>query len=126
VKRTLAYLAAIAFVFGLVAFGSDAVAKDVAGEGSADAPVYVIYCDYDGPDAVLTPCGYMPASHVHLVGNGSIIRRASEGDYIYGPDGNIIEFVPTEEEIPNWVHRVDITKPWPLAFDTPASEETEE
>jgi hypothetical protein len=112
-KRTLSYLAAAALLFGLVAFGAGAAARDVAPEDGADSPIYMIYCDYDGPDAVLTPCGYMPASHVHLVGEGSVIRRAPEGDYVYGADGSLTEFVPNEEEDPSWLHRVDITRPAP-------------
>jgi hypothetical protein len=123
-KITLVYLVAAGLVFGLVAFGSGAATQDAAGEGTADSPVYTVWCDYEGPDAVITPCGSMPASHVHFVGDGSVIKLAPEGDYVYGPDGNLTEFVPGEEETPSWVHRVDLTKPWPAVFDTPASEET--
>jgi hypothetical protein len=110
-KRALAYLGAAAFVFGLIGFGGGAAAQDVAAEGSADPPIYIVYCDYDGPDAVLTPCGYVSASHVHLVGDGSVIRLAPEGDYVYGADGNLTEFVANEEENPSWLHRVDIKGP---------------
>lgn len=125
-KLTLAHLAAVAFVLALVMFGSGAAAPAGATESNADSPIYVIWCDYEGPDAVITPCGSMPASHVHFVGDGSVIKLAPEGDYVYGPDGNLTEFVPSEEENPNWVHRVDITKPWPAVFDTPASQEAED
>jgi len=106
------YVALALVLLSLSMFGTGAALQpqDVAVEGSADSPLYTIYCDYDGPDAVMTPCGSMPASHVHLVDNGSVIKLAPEGNYIYSPDGKLTEFVP-EEETPDWLHRVDITKP---------------
>ena len=109
-KITLVYLVAAGFLLTLIMFSTGAAPQDIATEGSPDCPIYTIYCDYNGPDAVLTPCGYVPANHVHSVGDGSVIKLTPEGTYIYSPDGKLAEFIPKEEN-PNWLHRVDITKP---------------
>ncbi|MGA8848376.1 MAG: hypothetical protein WB564_00915 [Dehalococcoidia bacterium] len=110
-KITPVYLLAAGLILTLIVFNAGTAPQDVAVEGSTDSPIYTIYCDCDGPDAVLTPCGYMPASHVHFVGDGSVIKLAPEGDYIYSPEGKLTEFFPKEEETSSWLHRVDITKP---------------
>jgi len=117
-KKTLMYLVAALVTLSLGVFGAGAAPQDVAVEGSPDYPIYTIYCDYEGPDAVMTPCGSMPASHVHFVGDGSVIKLAPEGNYVYSPDDKLTEFVPKEKETPSWLHRVDITKPWPVALST--------
>ena len=110
-KITPVYLVAAVFMPTLSVFSTGAAPQGITVEGSPDYPIYTIYCDYDGPDAVMTPCGSMPASHVHFVGDGSVIKLAPEGNYVYSPDGKLTEFVPEEEETPDWVHRVEITKP---------------
>jgi hypothetical protein len=119
-KITLVYLVAVGLLVSAIAFGAGAALQNIAVEGSPDYPMYIIWCDYDGPDAVITPCGSMPASHVHFVGDGSVIKLAPEGDYVYSPEGKLTEFIP-KEETPSWLHRVDITKPWPadLSISTP-------
>lgn len=117
-KITLVYVVAAGLMLTLIVFGIGAAPQDVAVEGSPDSPIYTIWCDYDGPDAVITPWGSVPASHVHFVGDGSVIKLAPEGDYVYSPDGKLTEFVPKEEETPSWLHRVDITKPWPVDLST--------
>lgn len=107
-KIAAVYLVAAGLMLTLIVSNSGTALQDIAVEGSPDYPIYVIYCDYNGPDAVMTPCGSMPASHVHFVGDGSVIKLAPEGNYIYSPEGKLMEFVP-EEETPSWLHRVDIT-----------------
>ena len=111
-KITLVYLVAAGLMLTLIGFGTGAAPQpqDIAIEGGTDSPLYRIYCDYEGPDAVMTPCGSMPASHVHFVDNGSVIKSTPEGDYVYSPDGKLTGFVPEKEETPDWFH-VDITKP---------------
>lgn len=108
--KVLAYLTAVAFVFALVASSGGIEAHDAAANGGTDSALYV-WCDYEGPDAVITPYGTMPASYTHFVDDGSTIESAPEGEYIYGPDSNLTELVPTEEQLPDWVHFVEITKP---------------
>jgi len=113
-KKNLIYVALALVVLSLIGFGTGAAPgpQDITLGTSTDSPLYKIYCDYDGPDAVMTPCGSMPASHVHFVDNGSVIKVTPEGNYVYSPDGKLTEFVPEEEEeTPDWVHRVEITKP---------------
>jgi len=109
-KITIVYLVGAGLMLTLIVFGTGAAPQNAAVEGNIDFPIYTIYCDYDGPDAVMTPCGSMPASHVHFVGDGSVIKLAPEGDYVYSPEGKLTEFVP-KEETPSWLHRVDVTKP---------------
>jgi hypothetical protein len=109
-KRIVTYLALAVVVLSLVVFGTGGAPRHVTAENSANSPIYTIYCDYDGPDAVLTPCGYVPASHVHFVGDGSVIKLAPEGNYVYSSEGRVTEFAPEETETPDWLHRVDITK----------------
>jgi len=109
-KKTLLYLTLVLVILSLSVFGAGAAPQDAAAEGNIDSPIYTIYCDYDGPDAVMTPCGSMPASHVHFVDNGSVIKLAPEGNYIYTPEGKLTEFVPEKQETPDWLHRVEITK----------------
>jgi len=116
-KITLVYLVAVGLMLTLIVFSTGTAPQDIAVEGSPDYPIYTIWCDYDGPDAVITPCGSVPASHVHFVGDGSVIKLAPEGNYVYNPEGKLTEFVP-KEETPSWLHRVDITKPWPVALST--------
>jgi hypothetical protein len=112
-RKTLACVVAVAFAFALVAFGSGTAPQQVAAGGGTDSPVIYVWCDYDGPDAVITPYGTMPASHTHFLGDGSVIELAQEGDYVCGPDGNRTKLVPTEEQLPDWVHFVDATEQIP-------------
>lgn len=109
-KRIVAYLALTVAALGLVLFAMDETPEHVTAENSADSSIYIIWCDYDGPDAVLTPCGYVPASHVHFIGDGSVIKLAPEGNYVYDSEDRVTEFTAAETETPDWLHRADITK----------------
>jgi hypothetical protein len=118
-KKNLMYLALVMVILSLTVFGTGGGApQDVAAKSSIDSPIYTVWCDYDGPDAVVTPYGSMPASHVHFVPNDSIIKVAPEGDYIYSSEDKLTEFAAKETEAPNWLHRVDITKPESVAINT--------
>jgi len=109
-KKTLLYLTLVLVILSLSVFGAGAAPQDAAAEGNIDSPIYTIYCDYDGPDAVMTPWGSVPASHVHFVDNGSVIKLTPEGNYVYSSEDKLTEFIPKEKETPSWQHRVEITK----------------
>ena len=107
-KRNLICLALVLVVVSLGVSGVGARSEDMVAGAGADSPVYMMNCDYDGPDAVLTPWGYVPASHVNHVDNGSVVKAAPEGDYVYSSEGKLIDFMPKEAETQSWQHRVEI------------------
>jgi hypothetical protein len=108
-KRTLTYIALVVAIFSLTLFSLGAAPQNAAAGSNVDSPIHRVWCDYDGTDAIMTPCGSVPSSHAHFLPNGSVIKPAPEGDYIYNPDGDFIEFVAKETETPSWLHRVDMT-----------------
>lgn len=96
-------------ILGVTVLGLGGAPRNVTAGSGADSSTHRVWCDYDGPDAVMTPCGPVPSSHVHSLPNGSIIEPAPEGDYIYDSHLNFIEFVANEVETPTWLHHVDVT-----------------